>query len=345
MIDWSASRLVEVLTERYAPHENAVHACWVVATTGRTAMACALSEAQMPDGMTVVPVVVSGSSLFTSANAVTSDLMTLLENQRAQVEEAVRNHRHNDTLVLVLLSLESLSLPQVASPCELPNWIPEHGGTCPPLCIDDLARDHKVSCGAPEAEMPGLCAAAYHCDRSITARFRLTLDRSPQVLSAFCQDLGLENVGVVAVSDFIEAAGRTLDAVSTPHAYRPSLARARTPLSMIGRLVSAKPLDKLPKIGGRFLDALYLSDEEANALHVSLAALLMRAASSDVSHRRLIGANLIQSMYATIQFTTACAHGDAYPRQTPAALSAASRDLQETLGVLTQQLRLITKLP
>ena len=340
MIDWSASRLVEVFTERYAPHAGTVHVCWVVATTGRTAMAQAMSEVPWPDGMTVVPLVVSGSNLFISANALTADLMSLLESQRKHVEEAVRNHRHNDTLVVVLLSLESLSLPQVASPCELPNWIPEHGGTCPPLCIDDLARHHKVPCGAQEAEMPGLCAAAYHCDRSITSRFRVTHGESPHVLGVFLQDLGLENVGVVAVGDFIEASERSLSAISTPDAYRPSLARAGTPLSMIGRLVSATPPDRLPKIGGRFLDALSLSDEEADGLHVSLAALLMRAAPSDVSRRRLIGANLMQSMYATVQFTTACAHSDAYPRQTPAALSATSRDLQEALGVLTQQLRL-----
>ncbi len=338
-MEWSAEELTRVLIGKYPPSRGELKACWVVASSGRTALAESLADRPSVDGLRVVPLVLR-DELFEIPNAVLEDLLRLVEGSRDVIEKRMADATEDETVVLVVISLCSLNIPQVTSPVGLPIWMPAFGGRVLPLHIDDLETNAYGPMDSPLAHIDRLKGTLFECDNAIVRRLHSVKSDSRSAVVGFWNDVRDSSRGGETISAFLDGATAYLATVHNASGYRPNVKEGITVVARVVRLVGSHAPDYLAKSGERFLDALVLGEATEATIRLSLHGALNRTSQPVSNGRRIIGSNLLLTIYAAHQFTTAAAHSDAYTPQLLSVMSATSFDLAETLSVLAHTVSL-----
>lgn len=332
-MEWTAEQLARAIADKYPPSAGELKVCWVVAPSGRSALAKSLASQVVGEGLRVVPLVLR-EDLFESPNAVLEDLRRLMEGARDVIEERMADATAEDTIVLTVVSLCPLTVPQVSSPVELPPWLPAFGGLAPTLRIDDLETSAYGPMDSPAARIDRLKSSLFDCDCALLGRLRDVADVNRNAVAGFWDDIRDSSREDEKVGDFMESASAYLGTVHNSSGYRLNLTAGNTVVARIVRLVGCRTPDQVAKSGERFLNAMALGDESESSLRLSLFGALSRTYQRMPNDRRTVGSNLLSTVYAAHLFTTAAAHSDSYAPQLLSAMSATSQDLADALSRL-----------
>jgi len=303
-------------------------------------MAEAISRADIPPGLRCVALEVRDSGFFENPNALQSDFMRLVNASRRVVEAGLRDATERDAIVFVLVAVSQLNILQIASPVQFPDWVPVVGGCECVFSVEQLLETADGPFDSPEARIGHMTRSLFEVDEALTATLVRELDAGADRCSPFLDRVESILKGSVGDSaDRLSAAQRSLDGVTSPESYRPSLGKPVTPVAWIGRMVQDQSPKELPKAGAELLRALGIVDGREASLRQSLPAILFRSSFAAEDALAPLGANIMCTIYLAFQYTSAAAHADRYPRQVLATLHATSDELIKSLMSVTRILR------
>jgi hypothetical protein len=317
--------LSEIARRAAATHDPLL-VFWLEQTERRAECAKALRQGR--GELAIVPIVIRDDS-FRHPNSLQSDLVTMLEQHRQEVEEAETSR---PPLVVVLISRTPLGLPQTSSPVKVPDWFPFAGGTVRDLSID--AINHKVC--APltcrEASIDEIRGLLHCFEESLVARLISVSKREP---CRFERLLGkLSGGSVAAEGEGFQSLRRNvawLESIANPTDYRVSsrnidesiLARLVCSIDRNGRKVTSG-------IAVSLCEAIAAPDSRMQKSPPALAAILLpRTPQASVSTSW--AEELLGTLCFAVRFTTVAAHADSLPGYPVLLLAAVAENLKECL--------------
>lgn len=264
---------------------------------------------------------------FDNPNALLDDLVTLLERNRAACEEAFPRG-FSDRAAVVLLARSELNLPHVSSPVQLPEWFPVAGGTVVSARIVDVTWIGAAPLNCAEACIPELCSALLRLEASLIKRLTIAHGRDKATTNALLDHIrndDSENFGSI-----LETARHALNAVANPQGYRPSLRAADGFVPRLWRCSQTQNPDTLGRVAKALASALGLP-EQTTWPRETMPAILRRPSNRIEDERRRFAFNLVATIAAGCQLSTAAAHSDDYPALPVALIRTTSYDIRRAL--------------
>jgi hypothetical protein len=323
MIQVRPEQLAADVRRRLSTSPSEVNAYWMAVTEGRQDYTDQLRKELANDP---VEVVVIRDDRFTNPNAILSDFVDLVEENRNACAQCVR---HEDTRCgFVLISRAELSIPQVSSPIALPEWFPLGGGTTLSMRIEDLTWAAELPLGADEVRLGDLSEMLVDLDRTVLQRLSEVRHDDPRKANGVLEVLKDKDE---AIRDVL---GNALDAreqITTPSAFRPSI-RGSSLISRLWRVTQIRSAEQLVSPAANLADGLDLPGEMEKSWHESLAFVLRRPSGGERIPRERFARNLLLTIGATCQLLTAGAHSDDYAHYPIPLLRTMSHDLRRALG-------------
>lgn len=265
---------------------------------------------------------------FDNPNALLDDLIALLERNRETCRRMIADGSTDRCAVIVLARTE-LNLPQVSSPVQLPDWFPVRGGFVVYTRILDVTWVATTALNCPEACVPDLCGALYRLEKALIARLADTHKRDKAATNALLDYIRSDSSE--GFLDLLASARESIDSVTNPDAYRPTLKGAQGVVSRLWRCAQTQNPDSLGRVGKALATALQLP-VEASWPDDTLVSILRRPTNRIEGLERRFTFNLITTVATAAQFTTAAAHADDYPALPVALVRTVSYDLRRSLS-------------
>lgn len=329
----SEQTAVESIRHRLLQADERLIVYWLQVTTNREVYRNGILSNQCD--IPIVPIVVRDGG-FQNANALMSDLMTTIDVHRedfASVARPIAGDRRR--IVVLLISRSALSVPQISSPAQLPDWFPVCPGETVAVRVEDLCWSAEVPINAAECRVDDICERVHRIEGVLLSRLTAVHSHDHRSANSFFDHIRDKKQAGEKYTEFLERARAANSAVANPGGYRPS---ARDGDSLVGRmlrLVSAASPDELSGRCRSLSEALQLKDDVAASVKDAVVAVLLRPTNRDSQPANRFTRNLLMSVYASSQFITASAHADDYPRYPVLLLRGMSYDLRVTLEALT----------
>lgn len=264
---------------------------------------------------------------FDNPNALLDDLVALIERNRETCEDAIVRGSA-DRCGVVLLARSELNLPHVSSPVQLPEWFPVAGGRVVSTRIVDVTWIATAPLNCAEACIPDLCTALYRVESALIKRLGICHDRDKGTTNSLLDRIRSDESEGFAV--ILDSARLAVGAVANPQAYRPSLKTADGFLARLWRCAQTQNPDSLYRVAKALTAALHLP--EKTTWPTETLATVLRRPTNRIDHaNRRFAFNLIATIAAGCQLTTAAAHSDDYPALPVALIRATSYDLRRAL--------------
>lgn len=331
----SPERLLEAVRGEAESNPGVLSVLWYRVTTGREKFREGVERHRQVTR--VVPLVIRDQS-FDSPNAALADLCRLIERHRESFESAwFSSFPAGSPIVLLLIAASELRIPQVSSPVTLPSWFPEIGGMSAEVVIKDLTHAVTGLLNGPELHLDDLCGRLYELERAIVERLAAVSRVDHNAGNGLFTLLG-DQKRTERFGDMIAEAEKYLKGVLNPQAFRPSAREGRSVIGRIMRLVTSKSPDQLGQAAKAFVSALAVEETTVPIIEDSFVCVLCRPTSADSPVMRF-GRNIVTTIYAAAQLTTAAAHADAYPKYPLGLMRYMSQDLRSTLAKLAAGIR------
>ncbi len=271
---------------------------------------------------------------FMDANSVMNDLAEVLEGCRRDLlsAEMIGRIGRSGHLDIALIARRELKLAITSSPLVLPDWFPLRAGQEVMARIDDLTWTTRVPLSAREAHLGNLQRLLYELDGALLERLRVVgeqdLDRRLQM--GFLDRVRAKSESTLAINELLGVARRELQAVRNPRHYRPR-STGPTAISRLWRATVEKPSSELHQLAKCLAKALQVVPADIGGHAESVVAVLGRPTTpiSDPAIRWAF--DVVVTVGAACQLTTAAAHADAYARYPVRLVGSLSRDLQRAL--------------
>jgi hypothetical protein len=337
-----ASNVAGFLRREFATQECLVAAYWAVCSDSRQHYCDELQS--LTADLPILPIPVEKRS-FEDPDGVQDDLVAALSSMErwftADRRSQIESHRK---IMVVLVSRRRLRIPQLSSPCALPQWFPLWPGHELNIKVDSLEIRARFSLDDSSFEtrrvneaLMALETAIQRVLRGVIVERRVELPpRSRSVF--FGDDRNLD-------FDTLAKAEEALRLVTSPSAFRPSGdARSAFMVSKIYRLWWRTRPDDLHELSKNVATALCIYEKPINR-NFSLLSLLVRPFEPKLSETAdgvVFARNLIVSIVHAMQVSTACAHAGDYPQfqwtptasyfdQIAASCSVSAADLVSTI--------------
>lgn len=265
---------------------------------------------------------------FDNPNALLDDLVTLLERNRAACENALPRGS-GDPAAVVLLARSELNLPHVSSPVQLPDWFPVAGGTVVSTRIVDVTWIGAAPLNCSEACIPELCSALLRLEGSLIMRLAVAHRRDKATTNGLLNHI--RNDDSESFESILETARQALNAVANPQGYRPSLRTADGFVARLWRCAQTQNPDTLGRVAKALAGALGLP-EQTTWPRETMSAILRRPTNRIEDERRRFAFNLVATIAAGCQLSTAAAHSDDYPALPVALIRTTSYDIRRALA-------------
>jgi hypothetical protein len=307
---------------------------WYVVSGNRDEFA-ELVKVSAPNG--VVCVVVR-EALFENANSVFSDLVQLLEKNRALFEGLKISS--SDKVAVVLLARRRLMVPQTASPAQMPHWFPGVGGETIESYIEDITNTAAGYLNNSEIDISEVCVDLFGLEEVLLRRLLICNQRDHKAGNGFYSVLG-ERLGGIKYGAFLETALERSTQIQNPTGFRPS---ARAKYSLVGQLMSiitATSPDGLQKVSRHFAKALHLEAvpaEGSSGADFTITSVLLRSTNPETDQAIMLAKNILVSIYIASQFVTAAAHADSYPKFPIITLRTICVDIRRSLQSMARLL-------
>ena len=270
---------------------------------------------------------------FMDSNSVMNDLAAVLEESKMDLLDGEMRERigRSGYLDVVLISRRELALAITSSPLVLPGWFPLLAENEVTARIDDLTWTASILLSASEAHIEDLQRLLYELDRALVERLRVVGERDRRFAMGLLDKIRAKDESTVSVHHFVEATQAALARVRNPRRYRPS-SRGPTMISRLWNAGIVTHADGLPKLAKKLSKALQLETGDLVGHDESIVTVLGRPTNpiGDPSVRWAF--DMIVTVGAACQLTTAAAHADEYSRYPVWLVGSLSRDLRRALN-------------
>lgn len=314
-IPWSGGAVIRLFWVRYS---NAARADF------------ASNLATQFNGEAVLALVVRKHSFF-NANAVLSDVVSLFDESRTEIEALTC--RGVERLTVLLIGKDDFRLVQAASQITLPDWFPVCGGLEKSFVISDLAQTAEaVPLNCPEGRIDHVSELFFGLEAALVQKLREIYETDPDRVARFGDALQL--TPAPSASDMrahIELFERHIASIFDPRAYRPNAAADSKFLS--ARLLKVA-LNNSPKQLGIIANTMASSmlGSGASELKPTFFAIAWRpAAKMTVAQSNWHG--ILVALFQAYQLMNGSAHAGEYPAYPIALQHSTSLNLR---GYLVQ---------
>lgn len=288
----------------------------------------ASSLATQFDGEAVLALVVRKHSFF-NANAVLSDVVSLFDESRAEIEALACTGV--ERLTILLIGKDDFRLVQAASQITLPDWFPVCAGLEKSFVISDLAQTAEAApLNCPEARIDHVSELFFGFEAALVRKLREIFDADPDRAAQF--GLALQLASAPSASEMrahIELFEEHIASIADPRAYRPNAAADSKFLS--ARLLKLA-LNNSPKQLGTIANAIASSmlGSDTNELKPTFFAIAWRpAAKMTVAQSNWHG--ILVALFQAYQLMNGSAHAGEYPAYPVALQHSTSLNLRGCL--------------
>jgi hypothetical protein len=264
---------------------------------------------------------------FFNANAVLSDVLDLLDENRDSVE-AVGNSGA-EKLTILLIAREDFRLVQAASEITLPTWFPVCAGLERSFFISDLgqaAEESPLNCA--EARISSVSELLFELEASLVTKLREVHGTDPARALQFVQSIQLNPQPAISdVAPHLDAYEAHVESILDPRAYRPKADERYLCARIIKLALNGSP----KQLGDRALaTAAAMPNSAAFQLRPSIFAIAWRPAAAMVRSQANWHAIFV-GMFQAYQLMNGSAHAGEYPTYPVALQHAMSLNLRSFL--------------
>jgi hypothetical protein len=299
---------------------------------------CRVLEQTCPNH--IIPLIVRAR--FDNPNAVLDDLNQDLDHSRERICSRLSTvDPPPKRLIIILLSHAPLQIPQLASPGNLPEWVPFFGGKLLECLIRDIETTAEGPLSAPEARVPNISEALFDLDGQLLRRLQLVHSRTPPKAQAFFEKIRDLGPNDETYEMFLDGAARCHEAVAQPESYRPSRRSGQDDavVERLWTLADRTAPASLGKAAKALSQALDLEDQPLPEEHLLGTILLRTADYPNESLAIRLARNIVVTDWHAAQFITIAAHSDAYPQYSLQLLQATSLDIRRSCTGMAGVLR------
>lgn len=322
------SRAAEAISEIALQETAPLSAFWLAIAGNRDDYAKRLAPLLRKHAM---PVLIVRRARFDNANALMTDLVQVLEENRPVFLESLRQHRPDTRRVsIVLLAHTELAIGQGSSPVIWPEWVPDVGGQQVPCFITDITRRIDVPMHAPELNAARINRALYAVDVALVQRLIRVTSFAPRAHESFFAMV--KKRGDISWQAYLANAKSSLGKVLNTDSYRPSQRWADSVVARlweIGQKYSARDSEDAARA---LASALDISDgDKLEGSHKGLFAILARGNGSPKPAADQFCRDTIVAVSAACQYVTCAVHNDRYPRLPLNLLTSVLDDMHRSL--------------
>lgn len=278
---------------------------------------------------------------FQDPNSVMNDLAEVLQECKGELLSADMRGRigHSAHVDIVLVARRELNLAITSSPVLLPEWFPLRAGEEVTAKIDDLTWTTGVSLSSTETHVNELRRLLYELDSALVDRLADVGERDTdrRLQMAFLDAIKATSEESLPIRTFLDSARSKLRAVRNSRDYRPR-STGSTPVSRLWRATQDRPANKLPRLAEALAKALQVRSEYMGQHDESVVAVLGRPTQPIADPTVRWAFDVIVTLGAVSQLSTAAAHADAYARYPSRLVGALSRDLRRAMDAFIRVL-------
>jgi hypothetical protein len=271
---------------------------------------------------------------FDNPNAVLSEFVDLIARSREICERQFAPENVSEGKCgVVLLTRNTLRIPQISSPVMLPDWFPRFGGQTTSVILEDVTWSGDATLDCDEASIPDISRRLFDLDGALLARLSATHRQSTDFTDALWSHLcGGENY---LLSKFFVDAAESRRKVHNANNFRPSTAGAQFLVARVWRTVQRNHAERIGKLGDALATALQLPDPLERSWHQTMVSILARPANPPKTEAAAFASSMLVSVAASAQYITAAAHADAYGSYPVPLLRSLSYDFRTGLASAT----------
>ncbi len=270
---------------------------------------------------------------FDNPNAISTDLVALLEHERPSVEgPAKRAAQHRGRIAIVLIARTSLREPLIGSAVTVPEWFPYSGGSVVELDIVEVAGSATATLKSQQEVIASIQITLFEIEAFLLKR--LESRRSGALHSSTNAFFDRILQPGEAATEFLAAASRR-HGLQTADGFR--AVASPQGKELLGRIVAKigeLAPSQLPALGEAFFTALGLSGAETGAIPEPLLAVVLRSTIKELESERArrCGRNVLLVLYSSSQAITAAAHAGEYGEFNVLAMRSLLRELRAVLN-------------
>lgn len=278
---------------------------------------------------------------FRDPNSVMNDLAEVLEGCKSELLGADMRGRigHSGHVDIVLVARRELNLAITSSPVLLPKWFPLRAGEEVTAKIEDLTWTTRVSLSSAETHVGDLRRLLHDLDSALVDRLSdvggRDTDRRSQM--AFLDAIKTTSERSLPTHMLWDAARSELQAVRNARDYRPR-SIGPTPVSRLWRATQEESANRLPRLAKDLAKALQVRSEYMGQHDESVVAVLGRPVQPIADPTVRWAFDVIVTVVAASQLSTAAAHADAYARYPARLVGALSRGLRRAIDAFIRVL-------
>lgn len=268
----------------------------------------------------ILPIVLR-ETLFISANAVLSDFVKLIENNRNEFDKV--KLKENGKLNIVLLLKDDFNLSQVSSPVNLPEWFPILGGSETFLKISNLIQTAEVDLlHCKEARIETFAELLYEMEGLIVQRLRDVANYDASKIRSLIDILYSENVP--KTEDALSSYEEFLSSIIDPKSYRVNSMKKNSLISLFLKKMLKSSPDQLASFSTKL--SVTFNDNSPDLLKPTLFSIMMRP-NNKVNNLTRNWHAILLSCFQVYQLTNAAAHSGEYPTYPINLIYSNSHDL------------------
>ncbi|MFJ4135650.1 hypothetical protein [Pseudomonas cyclaminis] len=274
-------------------------------------------------GHIILPIILR-SNLFLTSNALMADLATLISGNEKEFK-ALKGVEFTHISV-VIISNESLLIPQASSPVYLPEWFPILGGKEIFVRIADVFDTAELApLNSEGARIEKIASLLFEAEILIVNRLKHQIAYQEGKVRGLIDSLRSddENTGGSTTSH-IQKYEAHLAGVSVARAYRPA---AKSKASILSKLIY-QVIKNSPDATAAFSKKLAsaLSITEMQKLKPSLFSVMLRPSIALTATEANCHAGIL-AFYQAYQLMNAAAHASEYPSYPASLVLANAKDL------------------
>lgn len=323
-----ASEVISFLEDAARTAKSPISAFWIPTSHGRDDLEVRLRQHRFD--VPVIPIVIR-KAIFADSNAVLSELVGLMDENREQILAGVKsNAGDRASCILALLAKSELRVAQLGSPVTLPEWFPIRPGHTFDIIIQDVTWQAREGLNSRAISHSEICSALMDLEGALINRLACVVERDHNQAGRLLELFRSADANFSDYKAALQSARVAYAKLANPTAFRPSLRQQHFIVERLSAIGLATPPAKVDSVAKALVDALGIPSDVL-LQHESILSVLCRPQPTEAGAHRRLARCLLASVLGAYQLLTASAHADSYSSYPVLTLKALSYDIRQSL--------------